>query len=294
MSATLFRQPYLDGSKIKVRMRYRLSVKAFLVHLSLALLGLIIAVPLYWTVMSSLTTNDSLFSGAITWIPPALHVENYTNAFQAAPFGRYFLNSAVVAVAVTAITLLTSALAGYGFAKLHFPGRNVLFAVVLAALMVPFPAIMIPLFVLVRQLHLLDSYAGLIIPGAVSGFGIFMMRQFMSRLPDALLEAARLDGCNELQIFWFIVLPSSRSALAALAVLTFLASWNNFVWPLLVVQSPDYTTVPLGLALFRGAYATNYAQILAASLVAAAPVVLLYLAMQRQIIASFISSGIKG
>jgi multiple sugar transport system permease protein len=294
MSGTLFRQPYLDGSKIKVRMRYRLSVKAFLVHLSLALLGLIIAVPLYWTVMSSLTTNDSLFTGAITWIPPALHVENYTNAFQAAPFGRYFLNSAVVAVAVTAITLLTSALAGYGFAKLHFPGRNVLFAVVLAALMVPFPAIMIPLFVLVRQLHLLDSYAGLIIPGAVSGFGIFMMRQFMSRLPDALLEAARLDGCNELQIFWFIVLPSSRSALAALAVLTFLASWNNFVWPLLVVQSPDYTTVPLGLALFRGAYATNYTQILAASLVAAAPVVLLYLAMQRQIIASFISSGIKG
>jgi multiple sugar transport system permease protein len=294
MSGTLFRQPYLDGSKIKVRMRYRLSVKAFLVHLSLALLGLIIAVPLYWTVMSSLTANDSLFTGAITWIQPALHVENYANAFQAAPFGRYFLNSAVVAVAVTAITLLTSALAGYGFAKLHFPGRNVLFAVVLAALMVPFPAIMIPLFVLVRQLHLLDSYAGLIIPGAVSGFGIFMMRQFMSRLPDALLEAARLDGCNELQIFWFIVLPSSRSALAALAVLTFLASWNNFVWPLLVVQSPDYTTVPLGLALFRGAYATNYTQILAASLVAAAPVVLLYLAMQRQIIASFISSGIKG
>jgi multiple sugar transport system permease protein len=294
MSATLFRQPYLDGSKIKVRVRYRLPVKAFLVHLSLALLGLIIAIPLYWTVISSLTTNDSLFNGVITWIPPALHIENYANAFQAAPFGRYFLNSAVVAVVVTATTLLTSALAGYGFAKCRFPGRNVLFAVVLAALMVPFPAIMIPLFVLVRQLHLLDSYAGLIIPGAVSGFGIFMMRQFMSRLPDALLEAARLDGCNELQIFWFIVLPSSRSALAALAVLTFLASWNNFVWPLLVVQSPDYTTVPLGLALFRGAYATNYTQILAASLVAAAPVVLLYLAMQRQIIASFISSGLKG
>jgi multiple sugar transport system permease protein len=294
MSATLFRQPYLDEPGIKPRVRYRLPVKAFLVHLSLALLGLIIAIPLYWTVMSSLTTNDSLFTGVIAWVPPALHVENYANAFQAAPFGRYFLNSTVVALVVTATTLLTSALAGYGFAKLRFPGRNVLFAIVLAALMVPFPAIMIPLFVLVRQLHLLDSYAGLIIPGAVSGFGIFMMRQFMSRLPDALLEAARLDGCNELQIFWFIVLPSSRSALAALAVLTFLASWNNFVWPLLVVQSPDYTTVPLGLALFRGTYATNYTQILAASLVAAAPVVLLYLAMQRQIIASFISSGIKG
>src|SRR5260370_18407738 len=128
MSATLFRQPYLDGSQIKVRMRYRLSVKAFLVHLSLALLGLIIAVPLYWTVMSSLTTNDSLFTGAITWIPPALHVENYANAFQAAPFGRYFLNSAVVAVVVTAITLLTSALAGNRFFKHPFPRHTFLFA----------------------------------------------------------------------------------------------------------------------------------------------------------------------
>src|SRR5258707_10820520 len=143
MSATLFRQPCLDGSKIKVRMRYRLSVKTFLVHLSLALLGLIIAVPLYWTVMSSLTTNDSLFTGAITWIPPALHVENYANAFQAAPFGRYFLNSAVVAVVVTAITLLTSALAGYGFSKLCFPGPKFLFPGVPSPLLGSFSAIMI-------------------------------------------------------------------------------------------------------------------------------------------------------
>ncbi|HEX6478784.1 MAG TPA: carbohydrate ABC transporter permease [Ktedonobacteraceae bacterium] len=292
MSGTAFRRRPLSGSKMQIH-DHRL-MKALFVHLALAVVGLLIVIPLYWTLISSLTTNERLFTGVISWFPQSLHLENYADALQAAPFARYFFNSTLVAIVVTATTLLTSALAGYGFAKLRFPGRNLLFVVVLVALMVPFPAIMIPLFVLVRQLHWLDSYAGLIIPGAVSGFGIFLMRQFMGSLPDTLLEAARLDGCNELQLFWFIVLPSSRSALAALAVLTFLASWNNFLWPLLVVQSPDYTTLPLGLALFRGSYATNYTQILAASLVAAAPVLLLYLVMQRRIIASFLSSGIKG
>jgi multiple sugar transport system permease protein len=272
----------------------RLLARALLVHLALALIGLLIAIPLYWTVISSLTTNAMLFTGGISWFPLPWHFENFSQALQAAPFGLYLLNSTFVALVVTAITLLTSALSGYGFAKLHFPGRNLLFIIVLIALMVPFPALMIPLFVLVRQLHWLDSYAGLIIPVAVNGFGIFMMRQFIGRLPDTLLEAARLDGCNELQVFLYIVMPASRSALAALAVLTFLGNWNNFIWPLLVVQSPDYMTVPLGLALFRGAYATNYTQILAASLVAALPVIVLYLIMQRQIISSFITSGVKG
>ncbi|MGH2409569.1 MAG: carbohydrate ABC transporter permease, partial [Chloroflexota bacterium] len=176
----------------------------------------------------------------------------------------------------------------------RFPGKRILFVVVLIALMVPFQAIMIPLFVLARQLGWLNSYAGLIVPGAVSGFGIFLMRQFMSKLPDALLEAARLDGCNEMQVFLRVALPLSRSALSALAVLTFLASWNNFLWPLIVAQSPDVFTVPLGIVQFRGSYFTNYTQILAVALVAAAPVVVLYLAMQRQIISTFASSGIKG
>lgn len=292
MNTLLFSHRRSQGSQAKHRSRF--VVRALLVHLALALIGLLIAIPLYWTVISSLTTNANLFTGGISWFPLPWHFENYSEALQAAPFGLYLLNSVFVALVVTATTLLTSALAGYGFAKLHFPGRNVLFIIVLIALMVPFPALMIPLFVLVRQLHWLDSYAGLIIPVAVSGFGIFMMRQFISRLPDALLEAARLDGCNEFQAFLYIVLPALRPALAALAVLTFLGSWNNFIWPLLVVQSSDYMTIPLGLALFKGAYATNYTQILAASLIAALPVIVLYLIMQRQIISSFITSGVKG
>jgi ABC-type glycerol-3-phosphate transport system permease component len=268
--------------------------RSVLVHVALAVVGLIVAIPLYWTVISSVTTNTAIFATPVEWVPPALHWENFSQALAAAPFGRYFFNSALVGAVVTCTTLVTSALAGYGFAKFRFPGRRLLFVVVLVALMVPFQAIMIPLFVLARQLGWLNSYAGLIVPGAVSGFGIFLMRQFMSKLPDALLEAARLDGSNELQLFFSIVLPLSRSALAALAVLTFLASWNNFLWPLIVVQNTDLLTVPLGIVQFRGSYFTNYTQILAVSLLAAAPVIVLYLIMQRQIIETFSSSGIKG
>jgi ABC-type glycerol-3-phosphate transport system permease component len=282
------------GPATRVHRRRRRFLHAFLVHVALAIVGLIVAVPLYWTVASALSTNADIFAQPMRWIPAALHWQNVPAALSSAPFDVYFRNSTAVAVAVTGTTLLSSALAGYGFAKFRFPGRRVLFVVVLAAMMVPFQAIMIPLFVMVRELGWLNSFAGLIIPGAVSGFGIFLMRQFMSRLPDELCEAARIDGCGELRLFVSIILPLSRSALSALAVLTFLASWNNFLWPLIVVQNTAYVTVPLGLVQFRGSNSTDYTGMLAASLIAAAPVVLLYILMQRQIIGTFATSGIKG
>ncbi|HEY4384888.1 MAG TPA: carbohydrate ABC transporter permease [Ktedonobacteraceae bacterium] len=284
MSTVSFKEQRFSGRKL---------FTALCVHLVLIFIGLIVAIPLYWSVISSLTTNDLLFKD-LSWIPTALHFENFSNALQGAPFGRYFINSLVVAVAVTIITLLTSALAGYGFAKFQFPGQKLLFGVVIAALMIPVPATMIPSFILVKQLGWLNSYAGLIIPCAVSGFGIFMIRQFMLSIPDALFEAAKLDGCNELQVFWFIVAPLARASLVALAVITFLGSWNNFIWPLLIVQNPNMMTLPLGLIQFKSEYTVNYTQLLAASLVIAAPVVILYLLMRRQIISSFASSGVKG
>ncbi len=269
-------------------------LRTVLVHGLLLLVGLIVAIPLYWALKSSVTTNADMFAQPLHWVPTSLEWHNFPDALSSAPFDVYFFNSVVVAVAVTITTLVSSSLAGYGFAKFHFPGQNILFVIVLAAMMVPFQAIMIPLFVLVRGFGWLNSLAGLIIPGAVSGFGIFLMRQFMSRLPDALCEAARIDGCGELRLFVSIVVPLSRSALATLAVLTFLASWNNFLWPLIVVQNTASMTVPLGLVQFRGSNYTNYTGMLAAALVAAAPVVVLFIVMQRQIISTFSSSGIKG
>jgi multiple sugar transport system permease protein len=260
----------------------------------LVVTALISLIPIIWTVLGSLKTNETMFIIPVQWLPGSLNWNNYPDAFNSAPFGRYFLNSAVVALAVTATTVFFGAMAGYGFSKFRFFGRNVLFGMVLVTFMIPFPVIMIPLYVLVRSFGWLDSYAGLIIPGALSGFGVFMMRQFMLAIPDELFDAARMDSAVELRIFFTIVLPLTRPALATLAILTFMASWNNLLWPLLIIQSDDMNTIPLGLTKFSTVYSTNYVQTLAIAVIASVPVLVIFILGQRQIINSLMFSGIKG
>ena len=262
-------------------------------HAALVVACLLFALPLIWAIKSSFTPTGEVMSTGLFSAPSAFTLENYTGGLASAPCLTYFTNSFIVAIVVTLTTLITSATAGYGFARFQFRGRRLLFVLVLGAMMMPFQAIMIPLFVEVKTFGWLDSLAGLIIPGAVSAFGIFMMRQFLRGIPVGLFEAAKLDGATELGIFWRIVLPLSSGPLAALGALTFLASWNNFLWPLIVVQSQELTTVPLGLAQFRGANATDYGQVLAVSLLGAIPAILVFLIMRRQIVSSFASSGLK-
>jgi ABC-type glycerol-3-phosphate transport system permease component len=256
--------------------------------------ALISLIPIVWTVLGSLKTNETMFIIPVQWLPTSLNWHNYLDAFNAAPFARYFVNSTVIALAVTSTTVFFGAMAGYGFSKFRFFGRNVLFALILTTFMIPFPVIMVPLFVLVRNLGWLDSYAGLIIPGALSGFGVFMMRQFMMAIPDELFDAARMDSAGELRIFFTIVLPLTRPALATLAILTFMASWNNLLWPLIVIQSDDMNTIPLGLTKFSTVYSTNYVQTLAMAVIASVPVLVIFIIGQRQIINSLMFSGIKG
>lgn len=262
-------------------------------HVLLVGAALLVATPLIWAVKSSFTPTGEVMSTGLFQMPTRFTVDNYVLGWQSSPFVTYFANSFLVAIAVTALTLVGSVTAGYGFARFSFPGRRVLFVLTLAAMMMPFQAIMIPLFVQVRTLGWLDSFAGLIIPGAVSAFGVFLMRQFLAGLPQALFEAARIDGAGELRIFLRIVMPLARGPLAALGALTFLASWNNFLWPLIVVGSTRMTTVPLGLSQFRGSNATDYGQVLAVSMLAAIPVILVFLVLRRHIVASFASSGLK-
>jgi multiple sugar transport system permease protein len=262
-------------------------------HVLLIVAALLVATPLIWAVKSSFTPTGEVMSTGLFQMPTRFTVDNYVQGWQSSPFVTYFANSFLVAIAVTTLTLVGSVTAGYGFARFSFPGRRVLFVLTLAAMMMPFQAIMIPLFIQVRTLGWLDSFAGLIIPGAVSAFGVFLMRQFLSGLPQALFEAARIDGAGELRIFLRIVMPLARGPLAALGALTFLASWNNFLWPLIVVGSTGMTTVPLGLSQFRGSNATDYGQVLAVSMLAAIPVILVFLALRRHIVASFASSGLK-
>jgi ABC-type glycerol-3-phosphate transport system permease component len=260
----------------------------------LILAAAVTVIPVIWTVLSSLKSNDTIFAVPMQWLPDALHWNNYSEAFEVAPFGRYFLNSAIVAASVTATTVFFGAMAGYGFSKFRFPGRDVVFGLILVTFMIPFPVIMIPLFVLVRNFGWVNTYWGLIIPGALTGFAVFMMRQFIQAIPGELFDAARIDGAGEMRIFLTLVLPLARPALATLGILTFLESWNNLLWPLIVIQSDDMETIPLGLTKFSTLYSTNYAQMLAMAVIASLPVLVVFVVGRRQIINSLMLSGIKG
>ena len=260
----------------------------------LALAAAVTVIPVIWTVLSSLKSNETIFAVPMQWLPDSLHWNNYIDAFEVAPFARYFLNSTIIAASVTATTIFFGALAGYGFSKFRFPGRDLVFGLILSTFMIPFPVIMIPLFVLVRNFGWVDTYWGLIIPGALTGFAVFMMRQFIQAIPSELLDAARIDGAGEMRIFLTLVLPLARPALATLGILTFLESWNNLLWPLIVIQSDEMETIPLGLTKFSTLYSSNYAQMLAMSVIASLPVLVVFIIGRRQIINSLMLSGIKG
>jgi ABC-type glycerol-3-phosphate transport system permease component len=263
-------------------------------HALLALVAVVTVVPVVWTVLSSLKSNETIFAVPMRWLPTTMHWHNYVDAFDVAPFGRYFLNSTIVAVSVTSTTVFVGAMAGYGFSKFRFPGRNLAFGLILSTFMIPFPVIMIPLFALVRNFGWVNSFWGLIVPGALTGFAVFMMRQFIQAIPNELFDAARTDGAGEVRIFLTVVLPLARPALATLGILTFLDSWNNQLWPLIVIQTDHMETIPLGLTKFSTRYSTNYAQMLAMSVIASLPVLIVFLLGRRHIINSLMMSGIKG
>jgi multiple sugar transport system permease protein len=253
----------------------------------------LIMIPLLWSIKSVFTPNGEIFSTKLFSLPSHFSLQNIRDGLAAAPFLTYFKNSVVVAVSITITVVVTSAMTGFGFAKFDFRGKNILFSLIIAAMLMPFQAILIPLFIEVKYLGWLDSLKGLIIPGSVSAFGIFMMRQFIYGIPNELIEAALIDGCSPWKVFRKIIVPMAKSPLSALGALAFLASWNNYLWPLVVVQSEDSMTIPLGLSEFRGNNATAYSEIFAVSLIAAIPVVLLFIFMRRQIVSSFATSGIK-
>jgi ABC-type glycerol-3-phosphate transport system permease component len=278
-----------------MRQTKRLRIPSSQIGIWLVLAGVtsLVLLPLLWAIKSMFTPSGEIFSTGWLAKPTYFTLDNLTRGLAAAPFDVYFRNSFKLAIAVTTAIVVTSALAGYGFAKFRFRGNSVLFGLVIMAMLMPFQAILIPLFVEVTKFGWIDSMRGLIIPGSVSAFGIFMMRQFMSSIPTELIEAALIDGCSPLRVFWVVILPLAKSSLAALGSLAFLASWNNYLWPLVIVQNVETMTVPLGLAQFRGANATDYGAVFAVSLVAAVPVILLFIIMSRQIVSSFAMSGIK-
>jgi multiple sugar transport system permease protein len=268
--------------------------RATWVYVVLAVGLLATLTPFIWMLLGSFKPEAELQRVPPTWWPEAPSLDNYRELFDRLDFPRFFANSALVAVAVTAGNLLFCSMVGYALAKLDFAGKRLLFGLVLGMLMVPGVVTFVPLFVLVSNLGMVNTYPGLILPFLVTPLGVFLMRQFISGLPDELIEAARIDGAGEWRIFARVIMPLCGPALATLGILTFLSSWNNFLWPLVVAQSEDKYTLPVALALYSiGQNATNYTLLLAGSVVVILPVIVLFVALQRYFVQGIATTGIK-
>jgi multiple sugar transport system permease protein len=287
------RQP-LPRPIVTRRPRRRDTVAKLSLYAVLAAGLLVVVGPFLWMVLSSVKPEGEIRRVPPTWWPETFTLDNYQQLFTRLDFPRFFFNSVVVAAAITVGNLLFCSMLGYALAKLKFPGRRALFGIVLGTLMVPGMVTFVPMFVLVSNLGLTNTYGGLIVPFLAGAFGVFLMRQYLLSIPDDLLEAARVDGAGELRIFWQIVLPLSGPALATLGILTFLSSWNSFLWPLVVATTEDKYTLPVALALFSvGQNRTEFGLLLAGSVVVVLPVLLVFLALQRHFLRGIATTGLK-
>jgi multiple sugar transport system permease protein len=271
--------------------RLRLPFSAW--HLLLAPVAAVMLVPLVWMVIVSLETKTQAQSFPPVLVPSSLHFNNYSDAWNTVPFGDFFLNSALYSLATVAGNLLFCSLAAYAFARIRFFGSNVLFVVLLATLMVPFQVLLIPTFLIVKKLGMVDSVGGLIMPNLCSAFGIFMLRQFFRTLPIELEEAARIDGTSRLGILFKIVLPLSKPALATLAIIQFMWSWNDFLWPLIIIDSASHAPLQLGLSTLQGAHATEWNLLMAGTVMSQIPMLVAFLFAQRWFVRSVAFTGIK-
>jgi multiple sugar transport system permease protein len=263
-------------------------------HLVLIPLAIVMLIPMIWMIITSFQTLNETRHFPPILVPSSIQWQNYTEVLQRAPFARWFLNTLVVTVVVVAGNLLFCSLAGYAFARIKFFGRDVVFILVLATLMIPFQVIMIPTFIIVRKLGLIDTLGALIVPNLAGAFGIFLLRQFFRSLPIELEEAARIDGASRLGVLFKIVLPLSGPVLATVAVITFLWTWNDFLWPLITIYNPDNMTLQLGLTTFQGAHQTNTHLLMAANVMSVIPVLFLFFVAQRFFIRGIATSGLKG
>lgn len=274
---------------------------------AVVLVSITTVMPLLWTLSTSLKPESEIISSYLQLVPGNMTLENYETLFADGPFGRYLVNSALLALAGTLTNLFFGGLAGYALARLQFRGRGVVFAMFLGSMMVPAIITMVPTFIVLRYFPLaggndllgqggigfLNSYAAILLPGAAGPFAVFFMRQFFRSLPDELGDAARIDGAGEFRIFWQVYLPLAKAGLAVLAVLTFQAGWNSFLWPLIVLNDPEMLTVQVGLASYVNEYQTDYGPLMAGTILASLPVLFIFVFAQRYIIQSFAQSGSK-
>lgn len=270
-------------------------IKTLATYVLLSAIALIMLFPLFWLMGTSLKSpTENIFQFPPQLWPQQPTLENYIKVWQTNPFGQYLFNSTLVAVLTVTLNLLFCSLAAYPLARLDFRGRDLILSGIVSTIAIPFQIVMIPLYILTVQLGLRNTYLGVILPGLASAFGIFLLRQAFQGVPKELEESARLDGCTELGIWWHIMLPAVRPALVTLAIFVFIGSWSDFLWPLIVLDRPEYYTLPLGVATLAGTFSLDWRLIAAGSIISIAPVMLLFLFLQRYIVPTDIGSGVKG
>ncbi len=276
--------------------RIRLSV--ILLYIILFALAFTMLLPFLWMLSTSFKLDSEVMKYPPVWFPEHFTFDSYATVWSVVPFGRFFINSVFIACVVTFSQLLFDSLAAYGFVRKRFPGREVIFMILLSTMMIPRQVTMIPLFIMMKGMPggtngWIDTYKGIIVPGLTGAYGVFLMRQYMKSLPVELEEAAMIDGYSTWRIFFSIVMPLCRTALVSLGIFTFLGSWNDFMWPLIVTTDVDLRTLPLGIAFFQGQYIIRWNLIMAASAIATLPIALVYFFFQREFVSGIALSGIK-
>lgn len=266
--------------------------KSALIHICLALVGLTMALPFIWMVLCSLKTIGE--TNEETWLPSIFQWGNYIDVFNEVSFGRFYWNSIFITCWVTFITVLSSAMAAYAFSRLKWPGRNKVFMLYLATMMLPGLAMMIPNYQIMIEFGLVDTYAGLIIGASFSPFGCFLLRQFMLGIPKSLDEAAEMDGATKWQVFWNVIMPMSRPGLITLTIFTFMGSYQSFFWPLVMIRSTDLYTLPIGLLYFDSIKGGTTHLLMAAVTMSVIPMVIIFICMQKHLVKGIQLGGVKG
>ncbi len=288
---------YKDSSSLTTQKRKKLIVESIIhtiIYVVLSVIGISMLVPFFWMLSTSLKPMAQVFVLPPQWIPHPVMWQNYVEAWTRVPFPRWYFNSIFVAATVTAGQVFTSALAAYAFSRLRFKGRDKLFFAYIATMMIPGSVTMIPTFILCKVLGLIDTYQGLIIPGMFSAYGTFLLRQFFMGLPTELEDAAKIDGCSLFGIFRQVIVPLSKPALATLTTFTFMGSWGSFLWPLIMTNSIEMKTLPVGLYAFMGMYNCAWTLLMAGSVIATIPVLIVFLFNQRYFVSGIQLGAVKG
>ncbi|MEL6441313.1 MAG: carbohydrate ABC transporter permease [Cyanobacteria bacterium J06621_8] len=276
-------------------MKQRSIAKVLGTYLSLCAIALLMLFPLLWLLGTSFKSPaEDIFNFPPQLLPQQPTLDNFVTVWNSYPFGLYLYNSAIVALLAVGLNLLLCSLAAYPLARLNFKGRELIFALVLATIMIPFQIVMIPLYIMAVKLGLRNTYFGIVLPNLTSAFGIFLLRQALKGVPQELEDAARIDGCSELGIWWNIMIPAIRPALFTLGIFVFIGSWSDFLWPLIVLDDPNYYTLPLAVANLADSFSLDWRLVAAASIISIAPSLLIFLLLQRYIVPTDVGSGVKG